>query len=305
MAFTDSYRRQVELLVRTIPHVAQETCFALKGGTAINLFVRDMPRLSVDIDLTYLPSNDRETALNEIESTLFNIKGRIARTMKAATITASAPATQRQTTKLVVRTPDRTQIKIEVTPVLRGCVYDPALLQVNARVQETFGFAEMNVLSFEDLYAGKIAAALDRQHPRDLFDIHLLLENEGLTEDLRTAFIIYLISHNKPPQHLLTNACRDITHEYKNDFVGMTEDDIAHDRLRDAHADLQRRLLADMPPAHKAFLPGFYRRKPDWALLGVDSAEHLPAVKWREQNLDKAGEGTREEIARALEALFS
>ena len=55
MAFSDLYRRQVELLVRTIPPVAQEACFALKGGTAINLFIRNMPRLSVDIDLTYLP----------------------------------------------------------------------------------------------------------------------------------------------------------------------------------------------------------------------------------------------------------
>ncbi len=52
MAFTDIYRKQVELLVRTIPNVAEEKCFALKGGTAINLFIRNMPRLSVDIDLT-------------------------------------------------------------------------------------------------------------------------------------------------------------------------------------------------------------------------------------------------------------
>jgi hypothetical protein len=55
MTYSDTYRRQVELLIRTLPHIADESCFALKGGTAINLFIRDMPRLSVDIDLTYLP----------------------------------------------------------------------------------------------------------------------------------------------------------------------------------------------------------------------------------------------------------
>ena len=55
MAFREVYRRQVQLLIRVLPSIAEEACFALKGGTAINLFVRDMPRLSVDIDLTYLP----------------------------------------------------------------------------------------------------------------------------------------------------------------------------------------------------------------------------------------------------------
>lgn len=77
MAFTDIYRKQVELLVRTIPHVAQEACFALKGGTAINLFIRNMPRLSVDIDLTYLPVNDRAQALQEIDLALKRIAERI------------------------------------------------------------------------------------------------------------------------------------------------------------------------------------------------------------------------------------
>ena len=60
MPAAEMYRRQAALLVRTIPLVDEERCFALKGGTAINLFVRDMPRLSVDIDLTYLPNHDRK-----------------------------------------------------------------------------------------------------------------------------------------------------------------------------------------------------------------------------------------------------
>jgi len=56
MPVNERYRKQVALLIQTIPAVPDEKDFALKGGTAINLFVRDMPRLSVDIDLTYLPS---------------------------------------------------------------------------------------------------------------------------------------------------------------------------------------------------------------------------------------------------------
>jgi predicted nucleotidyltransferase component of viral defense system len=184
MPFNDVYRRQVRLLVRTIPHVAQEKCFALKGGTAINLFYRDMPRLG-HIDLTYLPVVDRKKSLIDIEAPLKRIGSRIKKSDRRITVNESAPGTQDTINKLVLRTPDRVQIKIEVTPVLRGCVYDPKIMTVSASTEDAFGFAEMNVLSFADLFAGKIVAALDRQHSRDLFDIHQLLENEGVTAELR------------------------------------------------------------------------------------------------------------------------
>ena len=68
MAFAEIYRRQAALLIRTLPLVAEETCFALKGGTAINLFIRNMPRLSVDIDLTYLPVQPRAESLTAIDA---------------------------------------------------------------------------------------------------------------------------------------------------------------------------------------------------------------------------------------------
>jgi predicted nucleotidyltransferase component of viral defense system len=173
--------------------VAEEECFALKGGTAINLFVRDLPRLSVDIDLTYLPIADRDQSLAEIDDALRRIGERIKSVMKGITVTESTPATQQTINKLILRTPDRVQIKIEVTPVLRGCVYDPETMTICGKAEEQFGFAEISVLSFADLYAGKILATLDRQHPRDLFDVHQLLENEGINDEMRTALIIYVI----------------------------------------------------------------------------------------------------------------
>ena len=77
MPAAEMYRRQAALLVRTIPLVDEERCFALKGGTAINLFVRDMPRLSVDIDLTYLPIADRTTSLMEIDAAMRRIAQRV------------------------------------------------------------------------------------------------------------------------------------------------------------------------------------------------------------------------------------
>ena len=89
MAFNEMYQRQVRLLIRVLPHVAEEICFALKGGTAINLFMRDMPRLSVDIDLTYLPVAPRDESLSAIDAALKRIAERIRTNLRGAQITAS------------------------------------------------------------------------------------------------------------------------------------------------------------------------------------------------------------------------
>lgn len=300
MAFTDIYRKQVELLVRTIPHVAQEACFALKGGTAINLFIRNMPRLSVDIDLTYLPVNDRAQALQEIDRALRRIADRIRNREPQVHIAESAPPTQKEITKLVIRTRERVQIKIEVTPVLRGCVYEPVLMPVCAAVERQFGFAEMNVLSFADLYAGKVMAALDRQHPRDLFDVHHLLKNEGINDGLRNAIIIYLISHDHSPHSLLNPVLQDITQDFEQNFVGMTDEPIELATLLDARQQLITNITSNMPAHHKNFLYSFYNRTPEWDLLGITAAQNLPAVRWREFNLDKSGKGTKEALLEKL-----
>jgi hypothetical protein len=124
MPFNDQYRRQISLLVRILPFVAAEECFALKGGTAINLFVRDMPRLSVDIDLTYLPVESREESLKTIDATLKRIVTDAGSGSPAQDIVTAAPNKEGAVTKLFARG-DGIQIKIEVTPVLRGCVYEP------------------------------------------------------------------------------------------------------------------------------------------------------------------------------------
>ena len=180
MAFSEAYQKQVALLIRTLPIVAQEDCFALKGGTTINLFVRDMPRLSVDIDLTYLPVLARAKSLMAIDAAMRRIAERLRPAMPGARITAVPLPPEQVVTKLLVRA-DAAQIKIEVTPVMRGCVYDPELRSVSRAVEERFGFAESQVVSFADLYAGKIVAALDRQHPRDLFDVRGLLARKAST----------------------------------------------------------------------------------------------------------------------------
>jgi len=184
MPVDESYRKQVSLLVKVVPLVAKQTVFALKGGTAINLFLRNMPRLSVDIDLTYVPVKDRASSLKEIDAAMRRIAKEVERGILGAKVSASAPKSEKAITKLIVRA-DGAQIKIEVTPVLRGCVYEPIVKSVSERVEAEFGFAEMQIVSFADLYGGKIVAALDRQHPRDLYDVRDLLAREGIDDKLR------------------------------------------------------------------------------------------------------------------------
>jgi len=165
--------------MQVLPFVAKQTCFALKGGTAINLFVREFPRLSVDIDLVYLPMKARDEALDEICEALDVISADLKAAFKDAEIT-EAYKSKRDSLRLIVAR-NGVQIKVELSPVLRGTVYEPRVMEVCEAVEEEFGYVEVPVVALADLYAGKMCAALDRQHPRDLFDVKWLLENEGLT----------------------------------------------------------------------------------------------------------------------------
>lgn len=303
MAFLDTYRQQVALLIRTIPFVAKEEAFALKGGTAINLFVRDMPRLSVDIDLTYLPVEDRTTSLAAIDAAMLRIAERIEAGIPGAKVNPSRSADEKIVTKLIVRAGD-VQIKIETTPVLRGTVYDPVVTSVVPTVEDEFGFAEMQVVSFADLYAGKIVAALDRQHPRDLFDLRNQLAHEGIGDELRRAFLVYLISHNRPIAEVLAPTRKPLAEEFARGFVGMTQEPVALADLETAREAIITAMIAEMPDAHRHFLVGFKRGEPDWELLGIPDAQHLPAVLWKQRNLDRLPANKRRELADALEKVL-
>ncbi|TKB05558.1 nucleotidyl transferase AbiEii/AbiGii toxin family protein [Desulforhopalus sp. IMCC35007] len=173
MVLSPTFSNQVRLLVATLPQIYKEDCFALKGGTAINLFIRDMPRLSVDIDLTYLPIESREVSLKRIDIALKRIGNNIEKYIPGTQVTANQMHKSPFCNRIQIAG-DSALIKIEVTPVLRGCVHSPVIMSLAASVEDLFGAATMRVLDFADLYGGKICAALDRQHPRDLFDIKYL-----------------------------------------------------------------------------------------------------------------------------------
>lgn len=282
------YYRQVKLLVQLLPLVAEESCFALKGGTAINLFIHNLPRLSVDIDLVYLPMQERKEALEGITSALSRINQRIIEALpnaKVIEVFRDKPDAMR----LIVSHQD-TQIKIELSPVLRGTVFEPKLLSVCDAVEEQFGYAEISVVSLEDLYAGKICAALDRQHPRDLFDVKLLLENEGLTDNIRKALIVYIISHSRSIVELLNPTEKDISNIYEGEFIDMTTDNISLESLEKARKELIQKLNKGLSKNEKYFLLTFKNKTPDWNFLDLEGIKELPAVRWKLMNLDKMSE---------------
>ena len=279
------YYRQVQLLLQIIPFVAQHDCFALKGGTAINLFVRDFPRLSVDIDLVFLPMMDRQEALQTIKDNLNTLAVNITEQIVHTRVTSSFQDKADALRLLVER--DGVQIKIELSPVLRGTVYEPQIISVCEAVEDEFGFAEIAVVSFEDLYAGKICAALDRQHPRDLFDIKQLLDNEGITDRLRKALLVYIISHPRPITELLKPHFKDISNIYEGEFRNMAEHDIPLAALANAREQLVNIINNELTQEERKFLLSFKSREPDWSLLGLLDIDELPAVRWKLQNIGK------------------
>lgn len=300
MPVDERYRWQVVQLIRILPFVAEEQCFALIGGTAINLFIRNLPRLSVDIDLAYLPVVDREESLHDIETALRRIEARIAGSVPSARIQRGRLKEEGTVTKLFVRVRD-VHIKIEVTPVLRGCVYEPEKRAVPEVVEEMFGFATIRVASFADLYAGKFVAALHRQHPRDLFDVRGLLSSEGIDASLRVAFVVYLISHHRPMARLLAPTRRDMTEEFARGLVGMMRELVTLDELVQTREELIADIVGNMPDAHRRFLLSFEKGEPEWSLLKVPHAKTLPAVRWRMAKLARLDQRERERLATSLE----
>lgn len=303
MPRSDRYRAQVALLIAVLPFVAEEEEFALKGGTAINLFLRDMPRLSMDIDLAYLRVAERMESLAAIDAAMKRMAGAIRADLRDARVNEVMNTAERTVTKLTVQRPGA-QIKIEVTPVLRGCVFAPETRTVSASVEEAFGFAEAQVVSFADLYGGKIMAALDRQHPRDLFDVRDLLAREGITDALRQAFIVYLISHHRPIAEVLCSPQKEIGAAFEGEFAGMASEDVSLEALMEARAALVADIVGRMPKEHRQFLVGFKEGTPDWDLLGVPEARNLPAVRWKQLNLNRLTPEDRQRRVAKLKALL-
>lgn len=299
------YFKQARLLVRILPIVAEQTCFALKGGTAINLFVQDLPRLSVDIDLACLPVENRDTSLANIHAALAHIAASIE--IRLAGIKVQKPSTpQGEGLRLLIES-DECRIKLELSPVLRGTVWPVEMREIRKKVDKLFGYAEMNVVSEADLYAGKFCAALDRQHPRDLFDVKQFFDREGqqLKRELTKIFLVYLISHSRPISELLAPNRKNIAGIFERELAGMTTEPVLLEDLVQTREDLIAAVHTSLMEDDRAFLCSFKRRLPDWSLLNLPGVEALPAVRWKLLNLEHMPEKKHQAALEKLNAVLN
>ena len=300
------YLDTARLLVQVAPLVFADNVFALKGGTAINLFLRDMPRLSVDLDLVFVDYRlGRDEALAMINDA---IRAAVDRLKKRGFQTHAAAAADAGETKLFVRR-DKLEVKVEVNFVLRGTVRPNCSASLTATAKEALlADLELPVVSLEDLYGGKLVAALDRQHPRDLFDVMQLFLHEGITPAIRRSFVVYLASHNRPIHEVLFPKLRDASSEYESTFKGMTTEPVELKALLSARERMISELHAGLDAAEREFLLSLARNEPNWASLGIEHLEQLPGIRWKLENLgrlQKANPKKFKEQADELERLLT
>lgn len=273
----NNYKNQVRLLLSVIPEVAKEKCFALHGGTAINLFVRDMPRLSVDIDLTYIPIEDRITSFTKINNALDEIKRRLNIIFPNLLVVH-----EKDKLKLQISNKDAL-IKIEVNQGIRGLMGYISALVLCDKAQEDFdAFCSIQGVSFGQLYGGKIVAALDRQHPRDLFDVKDLLENEGFTEEIKVGFLFTLLSSKRPIKEILFPNLINQEQAFANQFMGMTEQPFSYADFEQTRKKLIEVVQVGLTKSDKKFIINFKNASPDWSVYYF---EKFPAIQWKFQNL--------------------
>jgi predicted nucleotidyltransferase component of viral defense system len=295
------YLDTARLLTQVAPLVFVDETFALKGGSAINLFLRNMPRLSVDLDLVF-PDHTvpRDVALERINDAVRRCAERL--TKRGLQTHAPAPADTGET-KLLVRR-GGIEVKIEVNFVMRGTVHPVRMAAMTpAASQALLADLEIPVVSPEDAYGGKLVAAMDRQHPRDLFDVLQLFANEGITPGIRRAFVVYLACHRRPVHEVLFPSPRDIGMEFERNFQGMTTDPVKLSELIAARDRMLHEVQSGLDADERAFLLSLFANEPAWSLLGIKHLEQLPAIRWKLQHLGELRKVNAKKFAAQAAAL--
>lgn len=295
----DTYKKQVSLLLDILPEITKEDVFALHGGTAINLFCLNMPRLSVDIDLTYIPASDnRGVDLQNIRLALERIKKRL--TKRIPIIKFADPIRADEELKLICTTQDA-MVKIEVNQINRGIISDTELMILCDKAQETFDkFCEVRMVSRKQLWGGKINAALDRQHPRDLFDIQNLLKDIGYSTDIKEGFIFFLLCGKRPIHELLSPKPIDQSVVFESQFQGMTDSRFGLDEYQNTREQFIDIINKSLTLEDKKFLLAFTKGNPDWSKKDYSK---FPAVKWKLLNIIKLKDTNPQKHQEQVEAL--
>lgn len=199
----------------------------------------------------------------------------------------------------------RSQVKIEVSPVLRGTLHPPQILDVAEAVEEEFGFASVPVVSMPDLYGGKICAALDRQHPRDWFDVMQLLDADDFSRDVFLGFLVYLLGHPRPLGEVLSPRWKPLEGQYRQEFVGMLREELPLERLEQTRPRLMTALAEHLTEQDVDFLLSFKAGRPDWELLPFVGVEDLPAVRWKLKNIMRMSSAKHAEASERLRSVLN
>ena len=285
----------VRLLLAIAPAVFASGRFAMKGGTALNLFVQEMPRLSVDIDLVFVDQRpDRQAALQAIAQELAVVQASLARKGYHAHLPANAEGDD---VKLVVSN-DTAQVKVEVNFVFRGTALPVETRSLVATAQELFTTdLAVPVLATAELYGSKLVAAMDRQHPRDIFDVMHMLDHFGWQASFVDCFVAYLAGHNRPVHEVLFPTTKPLEPAFTNEFAGMTRDPVEMDTLMQIQARLIKELPQQLTSAHRDFLLSLVQGEPGWDLMPMQHLRELPAIKWKLTNLAKLKKSSAKRFA--------
>lgn len=276
----DIYRRKVELLLRILPFVTDEECFAIHGGTAINLFVKNLYRLSVDIDVTYIPLEDRNTSLDHINTALMRIADRVRSRFRDIRIIPRLDICK------ITCESRGCQVKIEVNQTKRGLVCGEAELRpLCEKAQNLFGMeVDARIVSIPQLYGGKISAALSRQHPRDLFDVNQMDFPVG---DVKDGLIFCLLGSDRPIHESFAPNLIDQRDAMEHQFAGMSEMPFTYEEFESTRDKLVRDVNSAMTEDDKKFLIGFEELTIDWNDTIYSDFRDYPSVKWKIHNLQK------------------
>ncbi len=280
-----NYIDTVRLLLAISPVVFASGRFAIKGGTALNLFVHEMPRLSVDIDLVFVDHRpDRQAALQAIAVELATVQAALTCKGYRAHLPGNATAEE---VKLIVSN-DAAQVKVEVNFVFRGTALPVETRPLVALAQDLFTTdLAVPVLATAELYGSKLVAAMDRQHPRDIFDVMHMLDHFGWQAPFIDCFVAYLAGHNRPVHEVLFPKTKPLEPAFTNEFAGMTREGVELNTLTHFQARLLQELPRQLTQAHKNFLLTLVQDSPAWEYMPMQHLKELPALKWKLMNLAK------------------
>ena len=296
-----AYIETVRLLLECAPAIFETPHFAMKGGTAINLFIEDMPRLSVDIDVVYTDHQaSRDESLKSISKGLDATRKRLTKAGLESEVSATKDGDE---IKLFIRR-GRNQVKVEVNHVFRGTVLPVETRQLGDEARKLFTTElPAPILAAPELYGSKLVAAMDRQHPRDLFDVRGLFERGGLTREVVECFVCYLAGHNRPVHEVLFSRDQDMSSAFENEFVGMTRNPIKLAELEAVRRRLKRELPAALTGSQREFLLGLVAGEPNWQLMKCPHLSQLPAIRWKLQNLAKLKKSNPRKFSQQAEEL--